>query len=73
MIFSAIQESMQAEQQIASSSHQELNNLLSERNALQKSLSVQEKQFTVKIKNLESELNNAKKYMVRFLYMACIW
>ncbi|KAJ6657844.1 hypothetical protein lerEdw1_001894 [Lerista edwardsae] len=63
MIFSAIQESMRAEQQNASSSHQELNNLLLERNALQKCLSVQENQFTVKIKNLESELNNTKKYM----------
>ncbi|XP_066484803.1 centrosomal protein of 72 kDa isoform X4 [Tiliqua scincoides] len=63
MILSAIQESMPTEQQKASSSHPELDNLLLEKKALEKCLSVQEKQFTAKIKDMESELNSTKNYM----------
>ncbi|KAG8139657.1 hypothetical protein E2320_002425, partial [Naja naja] len=64
MVLSAVQKSLQAGQQKHSSTeNEEVNKLLLEKEALQQCLSQQEKQYSIRIKNLKSELSKTKKDM----------
>ncbi|XP_034272254.1 centrosomal protein of 72 kDa isoform X4 [Pantherophis guttatus] len=63
MILSAVQKSLPAGQQKHSTENQEVNKLLLEKEALQECLSQQEKQHSIRIKNLKSELSKIKKDM----------
>ncbi|XP_058038687.1 centrosomal protein of 72 kDa [Ahaetulla prasina] len=63
MVLSAVQKSLPAGQQKYSTENQELNKLLLEKEALQQCLSQQEKQYSIRIKNLKSELSKNKKDM----------
>ncbi|XP_070586170.1 centrosomal protein of 72 kDa isoform X1 [Erythrolamprus reginae] len=62
MVLSAVQKSLSSSQQkYCSTNNQEVNKLLLEKEALQQCLSQQEKQYSIKIKNLKSELSKNKK------------
>ncbi|ETE66473.1 Centrosomal protein of 72 kDa [Ophiophagus hannah] len=64
MVLSAVQKSLPAGQQKHSSTeNEEVNKLLLEKEALQQCSSQQEKQYSIKIKNLKSELSKTKKDM----------
>ncbi|XP_034272252.1 centrosomal protein of 72 kDa isoform X2 [Pantherophis guttatus] len=58
-----VQKSLPAGQQKHSTENQEVNKLLLEKEALQECLSQQEKQHSIRIKNLKSELSKIKKDM----------
>ncbi|XP_032091785.1 centrosomal protein of 72 kDa [Thamnophis elegans] len=64
MVLSAVQKSLPAGQQKHySTENQEVNKLLLEKEALQKCLAQQEKQYSIRINNLKSELSKNKKDM----------
>ncbi|XP_013908291.1 PREDICTED: centrosomal protein of 72 kDa-like [Thamnophis sirtalis] len=64
MVLSAVQKSLPAGQQKHySTENQEVNKLLLEKEALQQCLAQQEKQYSIRINNLKSELSKNKKDM----------
>ncbi|KAM6451668.1 centrosomal protein of 72 kDa [Liasis olivaceus] len=64
MVLSAVQKSLPANQQKHSpTENQEVNKLLLEKKTLQKCLSQQEEQYSIRIKSLKSELSKNKKDM----------
>ncbi|XP_026534146.1 centrosomal protein of 72 kDa [Notechis scutatus] len=64
MVLSAVQKSLPAGQEKHSSTeNEEVNKLILEKEALQQCLSQQETQYSIRIKNLKSELSKTKKDM----------